>query len=609
MVRLQATTIALIALIITPGYLFFFDVTPKIAVLLLGTAAALVVAAFSHREWPSRSGLLRLFSALLAVDAASLLIATALSAAPERSWFGTSWRRFGAVSQCTILLLAWLVAMHGAGRRDHVQTVLRGVGLAGILSAAYGIAQYFGYDPLLPAAAYHVGERISIIVRPPGTLGHASYFATWLLFAIFLSVALIEREDAGRWWRRTAMAASGLSLAAMLLTGTRAAMLGLAAGSVVWLALRRKRPSRRMAAVAAALGAASAAFYFSPAGSQLRSRTRWFIEDPLGGARLSLWRDSLRMSIARPAVGFGPETFTGVFPHFESRQLARQYPDFMHESPHNMFLDALAAQGVPGLAALAGLCSIAFAAARRTGAGFAAALAAGIVSQQFTAFTVPTAVIFFTTMAMAVACGADPPVRSRPPGCVPIRPAALIACVLCAAALAYCGARYTAADRSLALVRRGLDSGDFETAAAQFRQFERRRLPGTAADLWYSRTLLGFAQTAPNAATRLQALALAGAAALRATQTAEDPFNAWYSLAGLYATQNDFQRTESSLRSSIAAHPNWFKPHWTLAQVLALEGRNEEAGREAELAADLNGGKNPEVAQTLADIRSRSFHK
>ena len=53
------------------------------------------------------------------------------------------------------------------------------------------------------------------------------------------------------------------------------------------------------------------------------------------------------------------------------------------------------------------------------------------------------------------------------------------------------------------------------------------------------------------------------------------------------------------------AHPYWFKPHWTLAEVLALQARGEEAGREARLAVELDGGKDPEVVKTLRQIRER----
>ena len=93
-----------------------------------------------------------------------------------------------------------------------------------------------------------------------------------------------------------------------------------------------------------------------------------------------------------------------------------------------------------------------------------------------------------------------------------------------------------------------------------------------------------------------------GAVAQRATETAEDPFNAWYNLGVVYGLQNDAAGAERSLRAAIAAHPTWFKPHWMLAQVLRLEGRRDEARREALLAGELDAGKDPEVARTVEEF-------
>src|SRR5207245_2040087 len=100
------------------------------------------------------------------------------------------------------------------------------------------------------------------------------------------------------------------------------------------------------------------AFYYSPLGAQLRARMRWSREDVRGGARLLLWRDSLRMALERPLLGYGPETFPTEFPRFQSAELARAFPDFYHESPHNVFLDALTSQGFPGLVILAGIAAL-----------------------------------------------------------------------------------------------------------------------------------------------------------------------------------------------------------------------------------------------------------
>src|ERR1051325_1300441 len=123
-------------------------------------------------------------------------------------------------------------------------------------------------------------------------------------------------------------------------------------------------------------------------GWSLRSRTRWFREDPWGGARPWLWRDSVRMAAAHPFLGYGPETFPATFPARESAELARAYPDFSHESPHNLFLDALVSGGILGLLCLAAISAAAF---RTAGPWQAGALGAALVAEQFTVFTIPTA--------------------------------------------------------------------------------------------------------------------------------------------------------------------------------------------------------------------------
>jgi tetratricopeptide (TPR) repeat protein len=297
----------------------------------------------------------------------------------------------------------------------------------------------------------------------------------------------------------------------------------------------------------------------------------------------------------RPVAGYGPEVFTATFPHFESERLARAYPDFLHESPHNIFLDAAVSQGVIGVSILALLFAAGF---RKASPGLAAALAAALVAQQFTVFTVPTALLTFVTLALAVAGDAGPPLDGKEPFAAFRYVTPLFGMIFL-----YVAIRLAGADYELALAQRSLTHADAAAGAADYARYVHWRLPGSSADLWYSRANLDMAQKATNPMVRFQALIQAGAAGVRATQTSEDPVNAWYSLATLYAAQNDAADTERCLRSAIAASPNWFKPHWTLAQVLVVEGKLSEAEREARTAVRLNGGKNPEVSETLDHIR------
>jgi tetratricopeptide (TPR) repeat protein len=163
------------------------------------------------------------------------------------------------------------------------------------------------------------------------------------------------------------------------------------------------------------------------------------------------------------------------------------------------------------------------------------------------------------------------------------------------------GAQLAVADALLASARNRLAAGDATGGMERYESYRHWSAPGPAADLWYAQTLLASANSAASLPLRIQIVGAAGTAALRATR-GEDPFTAWYTVAALYALQNDANRSEDSLRSAIAASPNWFKPHWVLSQLLAQQGRLAEAAQEAATALDLDGGKHAEVRATFDAI-------
>jgi tetratricopeptide (TPR) repeat protein len=386
-------------------------------------------------------------------------------------------------------------------------------------------------------------------------------------------------------------------------SGTRAGLAGLAIGAFVTFLFLRPRLSRR-AALASFIGVvALSAFYYSPSGQKLRARVRWYTEDPAGGPRLLMWRDSARMFARYWPAGSGPETFSLVFPRFQSAELSSAYPDFYHESPHNFLLDAATSQGIPGVALLLAMCSLAYFAAlrssveNRTLAGILAGGLSGVITAHlFTSFIVPTLLGFYLLIAMMVLLDAGG-VRSQ----AAPRPRWIVAAAASplAVLLIVYAWRLLSADRSLALAREHLEAGRILEARLSYERSIRLHPRGAVADLWYSRAMALAAQKSDQPARRLLAWQEGIEAARRATQSSDDRHNAWYNVAAFYASQNDFGRTEQSLRSAIGCSPNWFKPHWMLARVLREAGRLPEAIAEAQIAAKLNGGKNQEVRATL----------
>jgi O-antigen ligase len=601
MTLLLPVVAALSAILILPGSSFFFDVIPKAIVILLGAALVFVLP----RRWPAgllKSKPLRYFTIIAAAQTVLILVTTLTSPHRQLSFLGSTWRRSGAITEIAVLVLAVAAAFEFASNPSARRTFLRITVAASIPISIYGILQYFGIDPILTAAGYHFGEGKFMIVRPPATLGHAAYFATYSLFAAFGGRALADEESSPS-WKLAATVAAISALSAIVLSGTRAALLGFAIGAIF---MNFRDPARARALFSrptmTAISASAVlflAFYISIAGQSLRARVFWSSEDRYGGSRLLLWRDSFRMAPDHLLLGYGPETFPIEFPQHQSIDLARQFPDFYHESAHNIFLDALTAKGIFGFAALAALVILCLARARGRGAAPCAASIVGafvamLVAQQFTTFTLPTELYFYLCAALILSEIKSQPLAAVSPSRRPWWPAVF--------AIPFLGmAIYLATgDALLATARRALDRNDPDRAW-QFQ--ERARAWNMTSDVYFSRRYFQITGAQLDTTSRQRLWAYAMASATRAPQTADDRQNALISLAALQSPSGDAPTVERTLRAAVAAAPNWYKSHWLLAQVLALEGRTAEARDEAQAAVDRGGGRHPEVLATFDRLR------
>src|ERR1039457_5875014 len=141
---LQAALVGVIALIITPGRMFYFDVAPKVAVLLVGTAAFLI-GSTRQRAIPRPYT----FWVWLAASLLSLGVSTVFSANRALSVCGGTWREYGAVTQAAVLLLAAMVAWNVAGREDSVKAMLRAVAAAAMGLMSLGVSTVFSANRAL----------------------------------------------------------------------------------------------------------------------------------------------------------------------------------------------------------------------------------------------------------------------------------------------------------------------------------------------------------------------------------------------------------------------------------------------------------------------------
>jgi O-antigen ligase len=592
-----------VPLIITPGLLFHFDTEPKVIV----TAIAAVVCLFRFRELPKEAAALwsrrpgRFFVVIAALQLVWTGIATLTSTRPWFSLFGSNWRRFGLVETAALAIVALGIAAALSARPREASTLLRLMLCAGIAASIYGIFQYFGIDPFQPVAAYQAHAGNSVIVRTPGTMGHADYFGWWLAVEFFCALASLQTEESI--WKHVAVVAAMLTFMAVLLSGTRAALLGILAGLVAMalMAPSSIRVHRKHILLAAAVVFLFAVFVFSSAGTLLRARAVWAGDEPLGGARPLIWRDSLRMAVARPVFGFGPETFLTAFARYQSEDLSRLFPDFHHESPHNLALDALTSTGFPGLLLMIGwavLAGVTITSARQRGLRLAIPLTGALVASGTAAMfsAASTGPVLLSLLIIGVLVSESVSEAASP--ATPLRWPLRLLGGLAACGLAAFAVMLTLEDFRLEEFARRPREATYQTIVSA-------SLPGAGEDLYISRILQQDCGKRVGVVSFLSCRQQVMQASGKALKTSDDTTNAWYSLSMLSASQNELVWTRRGLEEAISASPNWFKPHWALARFLAQSGDRKRAAEEAVRAAFLDANRDSEVVETAGQLTAR----
>jgi len=530
------------------------DVIPKVLLILTGAACVL----FLSKEWiPGRGP----FLYLVAAQAMSLALSTAFSSQRALSLVGATWRRFGFVEQLATLVIACGAA--AIARPSWTRRLLRAMTVCGGIGAIYGIAQYFGIDPFLDPDLYTI-QFLGGVVRPPATMGHAIYFAAYLVPIALLAASTAGTEDPP--WKRLEWLVCLLAVAAILLSGSRAAVLAAGAGGL----MLARRTFVRLAVAAFVLAGVAALFLISPV------RLRQWYEDP-GGTRLGVWRDSPTLILHHSLLGTGPETFAKEFRAIESVELSRAYPDFYHETPHNAFIDAACAQGIPGALILAAVFALGLYAPRgelnEQQRGLQAALAGLLITSLFASLTLVTSMLIWTLAGLR----ARSAVVERPPQ------AARIAGLAFVAAAIVLGVQ----DRSYALLQDAVDERNLVAASNAFSVATGfpPGLPGY--ELWSSREFASLGRPAKNSPAIPEAWAKAAEAADLAEKQGEEPFTAAYQVSVLAVASGDLARAETAARETIRLAPNWYKPHLLLGQILQAAGRGEEAMREFQQSRNL----------------------
>jgi O-antigen ligase len=422
------------------------------------------------------------------------VLSLALSADPRMSMLGEylSYQGFTTV----LLYLGYLLVVAGLPLRERTANLLLAAMLAAAsLSAFYAVLQVFNVDWL---------DWTGSDVRPFASFGQPDTLGIYLAQVLpFGALALALWRGAARAFLALAI---GLMLAALVLTLSRSAWLGLGVAGVTATALLGRPALERMqrvplkAALTAMVVPALLASLLVPAAmlsttavTQVRQRLTSSLDfgSVSVGSRLALWQQGLEMMADRPIWGWGPETFGVQFPRYRDPEdphvgTANTRPI----SSHNAFVDLGLTTGALGLVTFLALLLLCYRPIVRTASdgpwGWRRAFAVAIASSSagylaavcFNFWEVTTAWHFWVLTGVGVAISSSAEDAPDPGGGWPPRwrlsggwhTALLVAIMGAAAAVLLLAAYPVAAEHNASRARAATNRGDWPAATRLYQE-------------------------------------------------------------------------------------------------------------------------------------------
>jgi O-antigen ligase/Flp pilus assembly protein TadD len=566
-------------------------------VLLMGLAALLqFIDAWGERggvrfRWPNTP----LVWPVLALGL-TLGLATALSVDPRVSLWGSYQRQQGLLTVGAYLALFLLTAA-GLRARAQAERLWTALVWGSAPIVIYGLVQAVGLDPL----DWQTDAASSVL----STLGRANFLGSYLVLVLPLTLgrALTVRR---RWPYAPLLAGQLIALAC---TEARGAWVGLGIAALVFgLGWAVATHDRRLVLAVLAMGVVAlglvgvlnwtAGPFASLAALPGLDRLGTLFVSDAGStaARLTTWRATLPLIMARPWLGYGPETMRPVFASVFPPQLVYyQGRNVTVDRAHNVWLDLGMSAGLVGVVAfaalVAGFARLAWLGLRTSAdrwsqvawAALAAAVAGHIADLQFGFDLTASATVFWLVLALGAALGrglsplpASNPARPRP--AIPLLYAAPTIAVLALVGLLCL--RPLMAD--MAYWKSQQEATPLEQRLSAGRQ---------AVQLWplEAEYRLGLAWVLVQGGQFSSAEAQLDVA----DRLCPDDPEVWAARGELYALWGDlesarYSQAEAAYRQAVALAPNVATYHAALGLLLARQGRLEEGAAALERAVDLD---------------------
>lgn len=298
---------------------------------------------FKMGTWGHRDRGMDLFLLFLILTA----LASTLFSLEPLTIFGAERRREGfltILSYFSLFLLAQDFLSEGKWRRLALSVILA----SGFLVALYGILQ---------AASIEILPRDFIRadwVGPFSTIGNPIFLGSYLLLLIPLPLYFLQ--DSSRWKKMLLLSLSLFFTAALVLTGSRGAWIGLAAMLLFFLFTGKNQKLLLAAFSVLMILLVCLLFTVNLGGINLWERLKAsFNFDPQNTFmnRLYIWSRALPSILRYPVFGWGPDSFGVAFPQFsyqESLMLFNNGYAYVDKA-HNDLIQVAVTLGIAGLLA------------------------------------------------------------------------------------------------------------------------------------------------------------------------------------------------------------------------------------------------------------------
>jgi O-antigen ligase len=229
-----------------------------------------------------------------------------------------------SVTDCKQLSLFLLIPIvYDFARGTRTRLLITVILTIGAISAIVGIVQYAILN-------YDLGRR------PQGTLSHWMTYSGTLMLVICTAMARLLHDTRDRAWAAVVMPAL---VAALMLSFTRSAMVGVTAGVGVLLLLRDFRLVGLLPILAAGVLA------ISPAALTDRVYSTFDLNDPTSRDRIAMLQAGVAIVRDYPFTGVGPDMVRRVYPEYRVAGAVQENNLHLHNVP----MQIAAERGIPAL--------------------------------------------------------------------------------------------------------------------------------------------------------------------------------------------------------------------------------------------------------------------